>query len=386
MIDAILKNVATSDLLNCRQINRAWNEVSSRIMHQRGDIELTFSFKDGKFMKCIQHHPQRESLLAKQCPPNIIIGSKGLSDLLLCFQESAYFPFSSFRFDDLAMFGNEDMKNFLSIYGGNILALAIKLDDPENHVHMLRALLLEKVPNLMKLEIKFGGEYNYQHNIMSSVQLFAGSNQFEFPNLKVLCVNRNYEYFRGIVTDILKAASNLHVFGKCSMDRGSKLEEHITASDLTMLQSFNKLHCLKNGDILVSEELIAHWETSPMTLDLQLQHFSLSSNLDINQLLTPRVTGIINKLLDSSKNTVRKLYCPPLGLLSGLKIPKFEKLQKLYLLHDDSDDYSYTMFPPLFDFAEHFSNLQELSKANKMAWHCFTETDFFFHFSRVLFG
>lgn len=70
-------------------------------------------------------------------------------------------------------------------------------------------------------------------------------------------------------------------------------------------------------------------------------------------------------MLDSSKNSMVELKIPPLGLLSGLVIPKFENLRKLSLLHDESyEDYpGPSMFPPLFEMADHFPNVQELSKS-----------------------
>lgn len=54
MLEAILQNATTADLLRCRQINRHWNEISSRIMRQRADIERGFlSITIGRSIKDI---------------------------------------------------------------------------------------------------------------------------------------------------------------------------------------------------------------------------------------------------------------------------------------------------------------------------------------------
>ncbi|KAG4068268.1 hypothetical protein HA402_007788 [Bradysia odoriphaga] len=100
-------------------------------------------------------------------------------------------------------------------------------------------------------------------------------------------------------------------------------------------------------------------------MDLPLKSFELSITwIWDDQQLSARATKIINKIFESSKNSLLKLVIPPLGLLSGLVIPEFENVRILYLSHDESyEDYNSgpAMFPPLFEMAEHFPNLRELT-------------------------
>lgn len=359
--------MTTSDLVNCRQVNRKWNEISSHIMRQRADIQIAFKFLGSKLSQSIQYRP--EQTLLKDCMPLVnALGSRDFSDLVECLKVSKNFPCTSFRFKDVVK--SDDMEIFLSIWGQNIFALGVKIKEADD-VQMLR-VFLEKAPNLKKLHIDFGSIdlYYKQTSETAAVHLFVDSNnEFQLPKLNTLRVAGSCDYFAGIIADILKVASNLNCFEKSSLD-GDDDSECITAKDLAMLQSRNKLHCLKDVNLLFKRELIDLLENSPQITDLQLKSLELSITwIWDDDELSARATKIINKIFDSSKNSLLNLTIPPLGLLSELVIPKFENLRKMCLSHDESYEDYYpgpSMFPPLFEMADHFPNLQELSKSEDL--------------------
>lgn len=361
MLETILRNVDTSDLINCRQVNRKWNEISSQIMRQRADIQIVFSLKNGLLMRIIPYI-SGESLLGSQLTN--MESSMSFSDLITCLEQSEHFPFSSFRFKDLRTGGNDNLERFWSIWGENIYELAVKIDDA-NDVRMLR-VLLERTPNVRKLGIEFGMDWIHGKHKNHPVHLFVRSNKFELPNLNVLRVSAAFGKFTGVVEDILEAATNLKLFEKCLLHNG-RLSESVTANELAILNSLNRLHCLKNLSLMFSEEVVTCLEKSQQILDLKYKSIELPVDwLDQNNdQLCARASKLINKIFDSNKNSLQTLRIPPLGWVPGLVLPKFENLQKLVLKHDEEvegEDEVYCMFPPLFDMADSFPNLQQLSK------------------------
>lgn len=154
----------------------------------------------------------------------------------------------------------------------------------------MRNLLLKSVPNLKQLEIQFcTQDYEFGEKIPSPIQLFNNSENVELPKLKVLRCNNRYRIFRGIIENILAAAGNLITFEGTATDSMNEtyypmekvfVKDNITA-DLTMLQTLSKLHCLKNLQFCVSEDLIANWKKSMKSVDLKLQSLTLSLELSV---------------------------------------------------------------------------------------------------------
>lgn len=340
MLEAILRNVATSDLINCRQVNRKWNEISSHIMRQRADFQIVFSLE-------LMHDKSMQRL----------------SDLIDCLERSKHFPFSSFRFKNLGTNERERdyLERFWTFWGDKIYALDVKIDET-NDAELLRVLILEKVPNLKKLGIDFTMDLFDK----SPIHLNVGLKKLKLPKLNALRAFCVFERFSGIVEDILEAAPNLKFFEKRSLDF-VRLSEQVTAKELTILHALDKLHCLENVSLMFKEEMITCLEKSPQIMDLQFKSIELPIDwLDQADLqLCTRTTELINKIFDSSRNSLQTLKIPPLGWLPGLIIPKFENLQKLEMSHDEelnTDDEIYCMFPPQFDMTVNFPNLRQLSK------------------------
>lgn len=328
-------------------------------MRKRDDIQIIFKFYGGGLTQFIQRIP-KETLLKDFWPMVNEDRSLTLSDLVKCIELSTDFPFTNFRLKDVVQIA--DIKSFLSIWGENISSIAVKIEIVDD-VEMLRALL-QSTPNLKKLHIDFGTIYSFTQKTETAVHLFADSNEFQLLELNTLRVTGSCDYFSGIIADIVKVASNLKCFEKCSLDENGT-SQCIDAKELLVMLQSGKLHCLKDVDLLFKKELIDLMENFPQIMDLQLKSFELSITWIWDDVqLRARATKIINKIFDSSKNSLLELKIPPLGLLSGLVIPKFENLRKLLLLHDESyEDDGPSMFPPLFDMAAHFPNLQELSKS-----------------------
>lgn len=340
-------------------------------MRQRGDINLKFSFKSGTFMQSVKRRYCEELMVKNDWETYYSTSSKSLADLVACLKKGKQFPVTSFRFDDIGNFGNADMNEFLLIWGKSVLALKVIIDDPVKSVAVLRDLLCEKIPNLKKLEIEFRRlGYTQQKEIPSSIQLFADSDEFQLPKLEVLYVSQRYKLFRGIIEDIIKAATKLNVFDGFSMDekvidQGDCFHESnsVTADDLRMLEKRNKLHCLKSLQICITNELIGYWaQASQRMMDLKLKSLTLSVDSSIvkNDQLKASASTIINQLLHSSVTTIQTFTTAPLGLLTGLLIPKLKHLRKLNLCNNHYN--SFTMFPPSFDFAVNFPNVKELGK------------------------
>lgn len=368
MLLAILRNVATSDLINCRQVDRKWNEISSQIMRQRADIQIEFSFQSGQLLRSIQHYPH-DSLLGSFSTTMSLSKAFGLSDLVGCLKQSKHFPFSSFRFKDLGTDFRDDFERFLSIWGENIYELTVKIDVATNNAimtaEMLRVLLFEKTPELKRLGIEFSIDWLFVQNEKSPVRLFTGTDEFKLPKLNELRVQCVFDKFSGIVEDILGAAPNLKLFEKCLLD--SRILECITAKELAILQSLDKLHCLENVSLMFKEDVVTCLENSPQIMDLQFKSIELPVDWleQGDQQLCIRATKLISKIFDSSMDSLKTLRIPPLGWLSGLVLPKFKNLQKLILSQDEGEsdeEEVYCMFPPLFDMADSFPNLQQLSK------------------------
>lgn len=364
MLQAILRQLSTSDLIKCRQVNGKFNEIASQTLRQRDDINLHFSGQDQdrKYMQKMNC----DELLVNICKAYSAYSSKSLADLVSCLKKSNQFPVTSFRFDEFyySKFGIEDMRSFLSIWGTNILSLNIDLNDQESSNGLLRDVLIDKVPNLKKLEIRFSW-----NKFPSSIELFAESNEFELPKLQVLVVHKNYRQFRGIIGNILKAACNLNDFVCVVEDKyqfqSTCVKDGITPEDLIMLESYNKLHCLKKLRIDLSEELITFWQKSTKTGDVKLDSLALSLELSVlkNEKLKSAATAIINRLLQSSKDTMETLAIEPLGSLPQILIPKMCKLKKLDLWGSRRRETTMNvMFPPLFEMADNFPCLKELCK------------------------
>lgn len=264
MLETILRNVASLDLVDCREVNRKWNMVSSQILRQRTDIQITFSSQKGRLMSCIRHRPfwlQKDYFKTRK-------KSMRLTDLIDCLEKSKNFPFSSFRFKDLGSDGTGDFERFSSFWGENIHEIAANIDDDENtsnNAEMLR-FLLERTANLKRLAIQFGVEWLLKGRGETPLHLFTASNKFELPQLNELRVRGAYTKFTGIVEDILAAAPNLKLFEKCAMKRGNMLGS-VTAMELTILHSMGKLHCLKNVSFMFREDLITCLEEIPEVLE-----------------------------------------------------------------------------------------------------------------------
>lgn len=324
-------------------------------MRQRADIEVRFAFKDQEFMHIIQHRCCKEMLI-DGCSEVCITGSKSLTDLVECLAKSTDFPFTNFRFDNLRNFWNNDMRSFLAIWGSNIVTLNVDTDYQQKDVGLglWRKLLFDRVPNLNKLEIEFYGQGVW--SVPNSIQSCADLCEFQLPQLEVFCVYCDIED-SGIVENILRAATNLKSFSNGYAD----------VPTLEMLLKLNKLHCLKQLEIEVTEELIGYWAKSPQNMDLKVKNLNLSFESKIleNQQLKSNATSIVNQIFRSSKDVMHTLSIPKLGALAGLVIPKLETLQELHLEYDqeyDQDDQSGPIFPPLFDSAGTFPNVKELGK------------------------
>lgn len=252
MLQAILQHVATSDILNCRRVSHQWNGVSSEIVRNRADINLHFAYHNGRFLQKLRNRHCVE-LLDDIQQPSFRYGTKSLTDLVDCLEESSNFPYSNFWFSCLSKCRSSDMAQFITIWGGNIRTLKVNVDDPESNIGTLKDLIFEKTPNLKHLEIEFLGDS--RRSRPCSVRLFDDSDKLQLPKLEALRVNDCYRKYRKIIEDILKAASNLNNFVL-----SSEKYEGVIAEDLEMLQSFGKLHCLKNLQMKISQDLIAYWK------------------------------------------------------------------------------------------------------------------------------
>lgn len=360
MLDAILRHLATSDLVNCRRVNRKWNEISSCIMRHRADIQIVFKFFGKQLMQAIQYPPP--TLLVDFWRPINEDSSLSFNDMVQCLKQSENFPFTSFRFKTAVKVA--DIAEFLSIWGRSILALGVLVEVPDD-VEMLR-FALEKTPNLRELYVDFGSiDFYNDSTSVNTNRLFDGSNEFQLPALYILRVKGSCGYFSDVLSDILKVAPNLECFEKSSLDK-KHCQECIDAKDLAVLQLRNKVHSLKKVNFLFKKELIEFLEKTPEFMDLPFKSIKLSITWiwDDDQ-LSARAVQIINKIFDSSKSSLEELYIPPVGLLSELVIPEFKNLQKLCLSHDESyeEGPGPSMFPPHFEMIEHFPNLKELSKS-----------------------
>lgn len=382
MIRLILEKLPTLELFNCRLLNRRWKTISSEIIRQRTDVDLKFGFNNGKFVQSIQYR-HCEELLINLCKRYSKYGTKQLTHLVACM--SADFPYTNFRFDDLEKFANEDMQNFLSVWGKNIRVLRVSMKDPVTSATNLRELLFEKVTNLKKLKLQFcphdnNGWISDRRTIgLSPIKIVDDSNEVQLPNLEVLCVNIRFNKFRGIVGDIFAAACDLKVFEILKESNSSPYfgpscvhddrivigEESITPDDLTMLQSFNKLHCLKKLQLFVSEGLIAYWKNSKHTMDLKLQSlaFALAPSIWGNDEMKRSATSLINQLIRSSKDSLETLSIEPLASLPDLVIPKLKSLKNLDLCgFSQFETENNSMFPAMFEMVDNFPNVKELGK------------------------
>ncbi|XP_037040968.1 uncharacterized protein LOC119077759 [Bradysia coprophila] len=144
IVEMILCNVSTSNLLNCRLVSWHWNAISCRIIRGRDDISVHLALVGGKYVHIMQH---RHTSTA-----NYTLGPRSLADLVVCLEESTLFPFTSFRFDGMSTksFGLEDLRQFIKTWGSSVRSIRVNLPEFEN-VEILQILLFEKFPNLKKL-------------------------------------------------------------------------------------------------------------------------------------------------------------------------------------------------------------------------------------------
>lgn len=341
MLDKVLKNVATSDLLNCRRVNSQWNAISSHVLRRRCDVQLHFAFLNGKFMQKV---PDRNSSELIDLSENLTtFGSKSLPDLVDCLKCSENFPFSNFRFDhsyDHALRKrriSEDISEFIAIFGENIEAIEVPIDSE---------LILEKFPNVKKLKIRFrdyiSRDFAFEHCVESD--------EMQLPKLEVLCVDKfdGYREFRNTIAYILNAAPNLKEFV------GSLDGHGITVEDYVMLQSLGKLHCLKDVKIVITDDWIVYWKKFHKCMDLELH--SLNVSFDVNHQTESNAAEMINQLLRSSKGVIRTLSIEQPALI-GLVTPILENLQHLSLFFDHGATYRV-----LSHMADTFPNVKSLGK------------------------
>lgn len=332
-------------------------------MRQRADIKLQFVYEDGEFLQVIQYR-RCEVLLVDGCKTSTKIGSKNLADLVECIADATNFPFTWFQFNDLSKFCNGDVRSFLAVWGKHIVVLGVNIDSRETEIGILRKLLFDRVRNLKKLEIGFSNRrYPFREGIPIPIQRSTDPSQFHHQFLEVVCVNEYHTKNLGIIESIVAAAPNLKNFvkGDSIDDKGDSLNAIlVTVPILELLQKLNKLNCLTNVRIVVSAELIDYWLKSKRSMELKLRSLDLS--FDPSILLNQHFewcAEIAKQLFHSSKDILHTLVLPNLGQLTGLRIPKLKKLQKL-ILPENYDVVA--MFPPLFDLAGTFPNVKELGK------------------------
>lgn len=341
MLEAVLKNVTTSDLLNCRQVSHQWNGISSEIFRKRADINLHFVYRYGRFVQMLRNRHCVE-LLEDIEEPSSRYGTKTLTDLVDCFAESKHFPYSNFRFNRLSKCRSSDMTRFISLWGKDIVTLKVSVDEPERNIGIMKDLIFEKVPNLKHLEIEFWEE---TYDLPSPVRLFDDSDQLQLPKLEVLCVCDRDRKYRRVVEDILKAASNLNKFVV-----SLKKYDFVNASDLKMLQTLGKLHCLKN--LQITRDLITYWKMLPKSMDLKIHSLTVQSIVDDQSAIE-----LINELLWSSKDVIHTLSIEQSALLTSLAIPILENLHTLGLHFN-----LFTSITDLSDLADTFPNVKTLGK------------------------
>ncbi len=352
-------------LLNCRLVNRQWSEISSEIIRQRADIKLAFKYEDGEFLQVIKYR-RCEELLIDNCKLFTKIGSKNLSDLVECIADATNFPFSSFQFDDLSKFCSGDARSFLALWGKQIVALSVNIDYRETETGILRKLLFDRVTNLKELEIGFRHRiYPFREGIPISIQRSTYSTQFQLDHLEVFYVGDYHSRNSDIIENIVAASSNLTdlAIGDSTEENGDYSLNNllVTVPILELLQKLNKLHCLTNVRIELSEVLIDYWLKSKCSMELKLQSFDLWLHPSIweNERLKSFATSIANQLFHSSKDMLHTLQLPNLGEMTALVIPKLTNLRKLILPENYGE---VAMFPQFFNLAYTFPNVKELGK------------------------
>lgn len=325
MLETIFRNLDTGHLLKCRLVNHKWNEIASYIM-RTGRVIQRFN---------------------RNVPKSV-----DFRDLVGCLEKSQNVPFASFRLK--VTDEGDNMDRFLSIWGQNIHELEVDINVPKE-IAMLRGLLLGKAPNLRKLHINFDHDWSEKQDATLNARLFDDSNVFALPKLNVLRVECMKKSDYGIVADILKVASNLKSF-ETACDFG-----YIQVAQLIMLQSLNKLHCLKHVNLLYAKELIGFLEKSPQLVNLQFESIRMSTYYVLQD------ANFMNKLYWASRNSLLELYISPLGSIPGVELPRFENLKKLTLSHDNGN-YGRLMFPRYFDMTDSFPNLQELGETDTLSY------------------
>lgn len=231
---------------------------------------------------------------------------------------------------------------------------------------MLKGLLLEKASSLTELHINFEHNWSQKQDVTPVAHLFEEFNEFELPKLNVLRVQNLTKNDYGIVADILRVAPNANSFEKLSVnyDDDSLGPECFKVEELTMLQSLNKLHCLKRVNLSFDEILVGFLEQSPQFVNLPFESIILSMNRMFTR-YTSQDAELINKIFCASKHSLLELLITPVGSILGVELPRFENLKKLTLSHADNDGRS--MFPQHFDMANNLPSLRELGKTAHLA-------------------
>ncbi|KAG4071936.1 hypothetical protein HA402_006097 [Bradysia odoriphaga] len=374
MLDEIFNNLTTFDLLNCRRINRQWNEASSRIMRGRDDITLHFAFTEGTFVQKI-HHQHCEKL----CESMSRLSSNTLLDLVNSMQNPEKFPFTSYRFDGLSNLEDRDMNNFLTIFGKKIRSLKVNLTHSKQSGEILRKLVFEEAPNLKILEIFDKAQRNfdinddgdefwrslYVHPQHPTCNRLSGEsiNLLQLPQLEILCVDRFREEHTKIIEAILIA----------SPLKSISIRGRITEEDLELLKETNKLHCVRDG-YLMGKDIIEYWlKCGP----IQLQSLNLRFFVWGNHQPSLGDIETLNQLLQSIKDNLLSFTTEQFGSLSGFRMPKFEKLQRLCLRPDVGvQSWASPTFLPPFDWTDTFPNIKELEISLVDPWldHTFRQS------------
>lgn len=316
------------------------------------EIPLHFALDGSNYTKHFRHL-QCGPCAINLCQSNINPSAfpNRLTDLVACLEESECFPFTSFRFDGMSMMSFDGLMNFFNIWGQSIRALRVSLSGPKEHVRVLLHLLLEKVPNLKTLIIMHLPHVQSLRTLSAALQ-----RQFQLPRLESLALYDPSRICSEVVEDILTASSKLKIFHKIAFTELS--------IDLEMLYKAQKLRCLKDLTLTITEELCNYWKRSQNRFDLQLQSLTLSFDETIyqNSNLNSNATEIINQLFHSSKNTLQILDTYPLGPLTGLVFPTFEQVSLLQF-HRNLNHRDYAMFPLLWPAK--FPNVKQLGKSSK---------------------
>lgn len=351
MHEKIFHNVTTSQLLTLRLVNQQWNEISSVIVSRRDNVSLHFAASGSKN---IQKFPRR---LCKDCSQNefevtYISGSKSLTDLTACLDESSLFPVTSFRFDQMSMESFQGMTQFLTIWGDRIRTLRVSFSMSTKNLEILVTSLFGKLPNLKELT------FAPHSHISTYSNTSYGFHQLQLPKLDALCIYNSPSHTYGeIIEDIINSSPNLKTI---SITRRS-----VRPHDLEILHKTQKLNCLTDVRLIITEELIAYWKRSQNHFDLRLQSLTLSFENIIyrNAELNASASEIVSHLLHSSRTTLQMLQIQEIGPLTKFIFPKLEQLRYLLLRRKTNVNLMLPLLPASFDWVGNFPMITKLGKA-----------------------